>query len=207
MNQQRITQSAPVKQGGQLPPGTHSQMRLQQMEKERLRLKQQELLRQRPQVRKPVTVFVKSHKVNISRLLCVHAWRTEEESQVEERCQCLCCKLRLVWVSVHTVRSCGLFDQSLLPLHDAISSHKSWALSLSLPASHLLLCCPRKVVPVPEFTQGCVVSAETEMYGYEWQFCWLCLLHMGCLKFTVAGVTWQCTCHVVTTETTSAHTA
>lgn len=73
MNQQRITQSAPVKQGGQLPPGTHSQMRLQQMEKERLRLKQQELLRQRPQVRKPVTVFVKSHKVNISRLLCVHA--------------------------------------------------------------------------------------------------------------------------------------
>lgn len=53
MNQQRITQSAPVKQGGQLqPPSSHSQMRLQQMEKERLRLKQQELLRQRPQVRK-----------------------------------------------------------------------------------------------------------------------------------------------------------
>ncbi|TNN01147.1 transcriptional coactivator YAP1 isoform X1 [Takifugu rubripes] len=49
MNQQRITQSAPVKQGGPLPPNTHSQMRLQQMEKERLRLKQQELLRQRPQ--------------------------------------------------------------------------------------------------------------------------------------------------------------
>ncbi|CAG12796.1 unnamed protein product, partial [Tetraodon nigroviridis] len=49
MNQQRITQSAPVKQGGQLPPSSHSQMRLQQMEKERLRLKQQELLRQRPQ--------------------------------------------------------------------------------------------------------------------------------------------------------------
>ncbi|KAM6987812.1 transcriptional coactivator YAP1 isoform 2-T2 [Tautogolabrus adspersus] len=55
LNQQRITQSAPVKQGGQLPP-SHSvvmagnnQMRLQQIEKERLRLKQQELLRQRPQ--------------------------------------------------------------------------------------------------------------------------------------------------------------
>ncbi|XP_034024366.1 transcriptional coactivator YAP1 [Thalassophryne amazonica] len=56
LNQQRITQSAPVKQGGQLPSGTHSgvmggnnQMRLQQMEKERLRMKQQELLCQRPQ--------------------------------------------------------------------------------------------------------------------------------------------------------------
>ncbi|XP_029373423.1 transcriptional coactivator YAP1 isoform X2 [Echeneis naucrates] len=56
LNQQRITQSAPVKQGGQLPSNTHSgvmggnnQMRLQQIEKERLRLKQQELLRQRPQ--------------------------------------------------------------------------------------------------------------------------------------------------------------
>lgn len=54
MNQQRMTQSAPVKQG----PSSHSgvlggnnQLRLQQMEKERLRLKQQELLRQRPQVR------------------------------------------------------------------------------------------------------------------------------------------------------------
>lgn len=54
LNQQRISQSAPVKQGGQLPPGFavgNSQMRLQQMEKERLRQKQQELLRQRPQVR------------------------------------------------------------------------------------------------------------------------------------------------------------
>uniref|UniRef100_A0A8C6S2Y6 Yes-associated protein 1 n=1 Tax=Neogobius melanostomus TaxID=47308 RepID=A0A8C6S2Y6_9GOBI len=56
LNQQRITQSAPVKQAGQLPPNAHSavmggnsQMRLQQIEKERLRLKQQELLRQRPQ--------------------------------------------------------------------------------------------------------------------------------------------------------------
>uniref|UniRef100_A0AAQ4PCI8 WW domain-containing protein n=1 Tax=Gasterosteus aculeatus aculeatus TaxID=481459 RepID=A0AAQ4PCI8_GASAC len=52
LNQQRISQSAPVKQGGQLPPGFavgNSQMRLQQMEKERLRQKQQELLRQRPQ--------------------------------------------------------------------------------------------------------------------------------------------------------------
>ncbi|KAG7217648.1 hypothetical protein INR49_021337 [Caranx melampygus] len=55
LNQQRITQSAPVKQGGQLPPqhsgvmGGNNQMRLQQIEKERLRLKQQELLRQRPQ--------------------------------------------------------------------------------------------------------------------------------------------------------------
>ncbi|XP_041660528.1 transcriptional coactivator YAP1 [Cheilinus undulatus] len=56
LNQQRISQSAPVKQGGQLAPPSHSgvmggnnQMRLQQMEKERLRLKQQELLRQRPQ--------------------------------------------------------------------------------------------------------------------------------------------------------------
>lgn len=55
LNQQRITQSAPVKQGGPLPSGTHggvmggnNQLRLQQMEKERLRLKQ-ELLRQRPQ--------------------------------------------------------------------------------------------------------------------------------------------------------------
>ncbi|KAM6933710.1 transcriptional coactivator YAP1 isoform 2-T2 [Xenentodon cancila] len=56
LNQPRITQSAPVKQGGQMPPSTHggvmggnNQMRLQQIEKERLRLKQQELLRQRPQ--------------------------------------------------------------------------------------------------------------------------------------------------------------
>ncbi|XP_024133527.1 transcriptional coactivator YAP1 isoform X2 [Oryzias melastigma] len=56
LNQQRITQSAPVKQGGPLPPNPHggvmggnSQMRLQQLEKERMRLKQQELLRQRPQ--------------------------------------------------------------------------------------------------------------------------------------------------------------
>ncbi|CAJ1065011.1 transcriptional coactivator YAP1 isoform X2 [Xyrichtys novacula] len=54
LNQQRISQSAPVKQGGQLPPhsgvmGGNNQMRLQQIEKERLRLKQQELLRQRPQ--------------------------------------------------------------------------------------------------------------------------------------------------------------
>ncbi|XP_028430162.1 transcriptional coactivator YAP1 [Perca flavescens] len=52
LNQQRISQSAPVKQGGQLPPGImggNNQMRLQQIEKERLRLKQQELLRQRPQ--------------------------------------------------------------------------------------------------------------------------------------------------------------
>lgn len=52
LNQQRISQSAPVKQGGQLPSATLSgvnQLRLQKMEKERLRLKQ-ELLRQRPQV-------------------------------------------------------------------------------------------------------------------------------------------------------------
>ncbi|KAI2653636.1 Transcriptional coactivator YAP1 [Labeo rohita] len=58
MNQQRITQSAPVKQGSQLPSspqsgvmGGNSQIRLQQiqMEKERLRIKQ-ELLRQRPQL-------------------------------------------------------------------------------------------------------------------------------------------------------------
>ncbi|XP_051953467.1 transcriptional coactivator YAP1 isoform X2 [Xyrauchen texanus] len=57
MNQQRISQSAPVKQGSQLPSspqsgviGGNNQIRLQQiqMEKERLRLKQ-ELLRQRPQ--------------------------------------------------------------------------------------------------------------------------------------------------------------
>ncbi|XP_077350464.1 transcriptional coactivator YAP1 isoform X2 [Festucalex cinctus] len=51
MNQQRISQSAPVKQGGQLPSGTLggvNQLRLQKIEKERLRLKQ-ELLRQRPQ--------------------------------------------------------------------------------------------------------------------------------------------------------------
>ncbi|XP_034557425.1 transcriptional coactivator YAP1 [Notolabrus celidotus] len=53
LNQQRMTQSAPVKQGGPLPPShsaaMNNQMRLQQIEKERLRLKQQELLRQRPQ--------------------------------------------------------------------------------------------------------------------------------------------------------------
>ncbi|KAK6296440.1 hypothetical protein J4Q44_G00325820 [Coregonus suidteri] len=59
LNQQRITQSAPGKQGGQLPSspqsggvmGGSNQMRLQQlqMEKERLRLKHQELLRTRPQ--------------------------------------------------------------------------------------------------------------------------------------------------------------
>uniref|UniRef100_A0A3B4AU07 WW domain-containing protein n=1 Tax=Periophthalmus magnuspinnatus TaxID=409849 RepID=A0A3B4AU07_9GOBI len=54
LNQQRISQSAPVKPTGQLPPhsavmGGNNQMRLQQLEKERLRLKQQELLRQRPQ--------------------------------------------------------------------------------------------------------------------------------------------------------------
>ena len=64
LNQQRITQSAPVKQGGQMPPSTHSgvmgghnQLRLQQIEKERLRLKQQELLRQRPQVRNQCYIF------------------------------------------------------------------------------------------------------------------------------------------------------
>lgn len=66
MNQQRISQSAPVKQGSQLPSspqsgvmGGNSQIRLQQiqMEKERLRIKQ-ELLRQRPQVRHtPVRTF------------------------------------------------------------------------------------------------------------------------------------------------------
>ncbi|XP_076846510.1 transcriptional coactivator YAP1 isoform X2 [Brachyhypopomus gauderio] len=59
LNQQRISQSAPVKQGAPLPSspqnapllGGNSQMRLQQlqMDKERLRLKHQELLRQRPQ--------------------------------------------------------------------------------------------------------------------------------------------------------------
>lgn len=70
---QRISQSAPVKQppplapqspqGGVLGSGSSNQqqqMRLQQlqMEKERLRLKQQELLRQvRPQVRKPAFHF------------------------------------------------------------------------------------------------------------------------------------------------------
>ncbi|XP_059362315.1 transcriptional coactivator YAP1-like isoform X2 [Carassius carassius] len=57
MNQQRISQSAPVKQGSQLPSspqsgvlGGNNQIRLQQMqmENERLRIKQ-ELLRQRPQ--------------------------------------------------------------------------------------------------------------------------------------------------------------
>ncbi|XP_065135235.2 transcriptional coactivator YAP1 isoform X2 [Paramisgurnus dabryanus] len=58
INQQRITQSAPVKQGSQLPSspqsgvmGGNNQIRLQQqiqLEKERHRLKQ-ELLRQRPQ--------------------------------------------------------------------------------------------------------------------------------------------------------------
>uniref|UniRef100_A0AAX7U123 WW domain-containing protein n=1 Tax=Astatotilapia calliptera TaxID=8154 RepID=A0AAX7U123_ASTCA len=61
LNQQRISQSAPVKQAGQLPPsisgvmGSNNQMRLQ-MEKERLRQKQQELLRQRPQVRNRIFV-------------------------------------------------------------------------------------------------------------------------------------------------------
>ncbi|KAM4742238.1 transcriptional coactivator YAP1 isoform 1-T1 [Anableps anableps] len=46
LNQQRITQSAPVKQSGQLPSSTHgvlggnNQLRLQQIEKERLRLQQ-----------------------------------------------------------------------------------------------------------------------------------------------------------------------
>ncbi|XP_026143467.1 transcriptional coactivator YAP1-like isoform X2 [Carassius auratus] len=57
MNQQRISQSAPVKQGSQLPSspqsgvlGGNNQIRLQQMqmENERMRIKQ-ELLRQRPQ--------------------------------------------------------------------------------------------------------------------------------------------------------------
>lgn len=64
MNQQRISQSAPVKQGSQLPSspqsgvmGGNNQIRLQlQMEKERQRIK--ELLRQRPQVRRtPVRTF------------------------------------------------------------------------------------------------------------------------------------------------------
>ncbi|XP_064831472.1 transcriptional coactivator YAP1-like [Oncorhynchus masou masou] len=59
LNQQRITQSAPGKQGSQLPSspqsggvmGCSNQIKLQQlqMEKERLRLKHQELLRTRPQ--------------------------------------------------------------------------------------------------------------------------------------------------------------
>ncbi|XP_077579159.1 transcriptional coactivator YAP1 [Stigmatopora nigra] len=51
LNQQRISQSAPVKPSGPLPSatlGSVNQLRLQKMEKERLRLKQ-ELLRQRPQ--------------------------------------------------------------------------------------------------------------------------------------------------------------
>lgn len=72
MNQQRMTQSAPVKQG----PSSHSgvlggnnQLRLQQMEKERLRLKQQELLRQRPQVRHLTVSLIeeKKEKKKISR--------------------------------------------------------------------------------------------------------------------------------------------
>lgn len=52
LNQQRLTQSAPGKQSGQLPSSTHggvmggnNQLRLQQIEKERLRLQQH-----RPQV-------------------------------------------------------------------------------------------------------------------------------------------------------------
>jgi len=60
LNQQRISQSAPVKQGGQLPPGVmggNNQMRQQQIEKERPRPKQQELLRQRPQVRNKLKRF------------------------------------------------------------------------------------------------------------------------------------------------------
>lgn len=71
MNQQRITQSAPVKQGGQLPPSSHSQMRLQQMEKERLRLKQQELLRQRPQVRKQELLYLQKATRSIFSVCCV----------------------------------------------------------------------------------------------------------------------------------------
>lgn len=59
-----------MKQAGQLAPSSHggvmggnNQMRLQQIEKERLRLKQQELLRQRPQVRKQeLELFKKSFK-------------------------------------------------------------------------------------------------------------------------------------------------
>uniref|UniRef100_A0AAZ3SGY0 WW domain-containing protein n=1 Tax=Oncorhynchus tshawytscha TaxID=74940 RepID=A0AAZ3SGY0_ONCTS len=47
LNQQRITQSAPGKQGSQLPSSPQSGGL--QMEKERLRLKHQELLRTRPQ--------------------------------------------------------------------------------------------------------------------------------------------------------------
>lgn len=71
INQQRISQSAPVKQGGPLPPshssvmGANNQMRLQQIEKERLRLKQQELLRQRPQVRNETLRRTKGRTVNL----------------------------------------------------------------------------------------------------------------------------------------------
>uniref|UniRef100_A0AAZ3PA22 WW domain-containing protein n=1 Tax=Oncorhynchus tshawytscha TaxID=74940 RepID=A0AAZ3PA22_ONCTS len=49
LNQQRITQSAPGKQGSQLPSSPQSGG-VMGMEKERLRLKHQELLRTRPQV-------------------------------------------------------------------------------------------------------------------------------------------------------------
>lgn len=92
MNQQRITQSAPVKQGGQLPPSSHSQMRLQQMEKERLRLKQQELLRQRPQVRKPELLYLEQATRSIlSVWFGARRRRTVDESRGGQRRQRKAC--------------------------------------------------------------------------------------------------------------------
>lgn len=81
--------------------------------------------------------------------------------------KCLHCKLWLVWVSVHIVRICGLFDQFLLPQYDAIRSHKSCVVALSLPPSHLSLRCPCKGGANSQFTQGCVITAETAVMTVE----------------------------------------
>ncbi|MEQ2197866.1 hypothetical protein XENOCAPTIV_004418, partial [Xenoophorus captivus] len=74
LNQQQITQSAPVKQSGQLPSSTHggvlggnNQLRLQQMEKERLRLQQH-----RPQVSHHCSVSVLSFSGKIISFQCVY---------------------------------------------------------------------------------------------------------------------------------------
>lgn len=165
MNQQRITQSAPVKQGGQLPPSSHSQMRLQQMEKERLRLKQQELLRQRPQVRKPgVTGLWKRPQGQYFQSGSGRRRRTVDESRGGERRRRNAC-------AVNVSLSQSTYSEYLWPLSSAFywrsamqsgPISQAWYLYNFLPvvclcAAHMRWC------QVPEFTQGCVIPAEAAL--------------------------------------------
>lgn len=57
---------------------------------------------------------------------------------------------------VHIVRICGLFDQFLLPQYDAIRSHKSCVVALSLPPAG-----PVMVLPIPSLLKD--VSLQQEL--------------------------------------------